>query len=594
MRYDLAFFLCCCKSFLGSGNDYNDGNENENENDNNGNNGNNANFYRLLGIEPDATQDEIKRAYKRQSLRMHPDKLAQRGKVATEDDQNRFTRMKDAYECLSDPHKRETYDAIGEKGMKWLDEPFSVDPQELAHNFTKSSVLDRSKIFAIFVGLAVALLSLPVLVCLHLDGAFGSSPSGGGEWIDPFPMKHRIVSLVRFLLLVCFELLLALKLDSLIDYRWAVVFVPLVVWEATTVAKKWRLSRLRVVTIDDLETAIGKPFGEFTADEKERIGRKYSVVPSIDGPEFRAAQALKTDAGLDLAKSGFRILFLAVLAIRLDKDLDWNWWLVFAPFWATIFVVCQSNYKAFSEVQNMAAEKDPDLFFAAVSGQDEDEETGPNASVNANTETTNNDNYTNTETANTNTVIGTETGTTTNYGSVGVDDSATTEATRATTYDTAGQQPRVSNLTDEEKEQLREQVMNSGSRFCTRCCSQGFFAILLCLVVAKLQGATFSTVWIISPLLFAAGIILCCLGCAIFGVSEVNEGDYANGPEFFPATVIEVTDDGLEPGSPLPMTDKDDELGPNDTVESAGLMATTTGGSIGSPNTNDMRILDLD
>ncbi|OEU18482.1 hypothetical protein FRACYDRAFT_165410, partial [Fragilariopsis cylindrus CCMP1102] len=71
-------------------------------------------FYQLLDIERDATPEEIKKAYKRQSLQMHPDKLAQRGEVVTEELQAKFTRMKEAYEILSDPHKRETYDAIGE------------------------------------------------------------------------------------------------------------------------------------------------------------------------------------------------------------------------------------------------------------------------------------------------------------------------------------------------------------------------------------------------------------------------------------------------------------------------------------------------
>eukprot|EP00566_Odontella_aurita_P034795 CAMPEP_0113592426 /NCGR_PEP_ID=MMETSP0015_2-20120614/37836_1 /TAXON_ID=2838 /ORGANISM="Odontella" /LENGTH=89 /DNA_ID=CAMNT_0000498953 /DNA_START=197 /DNA_END=466 /DNA_ORIENTATION=- /assembly_acc=CAM_ASM_000160 len=80
-RYDLAFFLCCFKSFLGP----TDGPDGET-------------FYSILGIDDDATPEEIKKAYKRRSLEMHPDKLAQRGKEVTPEDQARFTRMKEAYE----------------------------------------------------------------------------------------------------------------------------------------------------------------------------------------------------------------------------------------------------------------------------------------------------------------------------------------------------------------------------------------------------------------------------------------------------------------------------------------------------------------
>ena len=153
-RLDLAFFLCCCKACLVSSDQ-----QSQSES-----------FYDILQVERDATHDELKRAYKRQSLQMHPDKLAQKGKTVTEEDQARFTRMKEAYEVLSDPHKRETYDAIGEKGMKWIDEPLSMDPEEMAKNFASSSTIDRAKIFSIFVFVAMAILIQPILICLQLDG----------------------------------------------------------------------------------------------------------------------------------------------------------------------------------------------------------------------------------------------------------------------------------------------------------------------------------------------------------------------------------------------------------------------------------------
>lgn len=86
MRYDLAFLLCCCKSFLGNSSDSSDQAED---------------FYEVLCIDKDASSDEIKRAYKRQSLKNHPDKLAQRGQQVTDADQARFQRIKEAYEvCI--------------------------------------------------------------------------------------------------------------------------------------------------------------------------------------------------------------------------------------------------------------------------------------------------------------------------------------------------------------------------------------------------------------------------------------------------------------------------------------------------------------
>ncbi|KAL7563258.1 hypothetical protein ACA910_016625 [Epithemia clementina (nom. ined.)] len=510
MRYDLAFFLCCCKSFLGD--------DSSGDND----------FYGILGVERDASQEEIKRAYKKQSLLMHPDKLAQRGKTVTDEDQARFTRMKEAYEVLSDPHKRETYNAVGERGMKWIEEPFSIDPQELAHNFANSSVLDRSKIFSIFVVFAVSVLVLPILICLHVDGVFGPDASWFAtliplwlwdtfilfyhvrvilmgpisrpehipvdEWVDPLPMKKRFFSLARFLLIVGFEVLVALKLDHIAEVMWSIVFIPLYIWEATTLFKKWPLARMRIVTVEDLEQALGKPFTQFTQAEKDLIGKRYNVVPNLSSPEFEAAQKLKIRARHDIIKSIFRIVFVVVLLVQLDANLEWNWWLIFSPFWVITVLICFANYQAFAEVQENALKKDPNLFRP----KKPDVETGE--------------------------------GTATSYGAVGANGQATPEDAGA------------SNLTDDEREELKAQVMAGSSRLCSKCCSQGFLLFVVFLFVAKLQGARFSSLWIISPFLFIAGIMLCCLGCAIFGIQEVP----TDGVEF------DTADFGYTAGDPKP------------------------------------------
>lgn len=65
-------------------------------------------LYDELGIKPDATQDEIKKAYRKQALKWHPDKNKNSPEAA-----EKFKECSQAYEILSDPEKRNTYDAYG-------------------------------------------------------------------------------------------------------------------------------------------------------------------------------------------------------------------------------------------------------------------------------------------------------------------------------------------------------------------------------------------------------------------------------------------------------------------------------------------------
>ncbi|HSH30980.1 MAG TPA: DnaJ C-terminal domain-containing protein [Thiohalobacter sp.] len=64
-------------------------------------------YYKILGLERDASQDEIKRAYRKLARRYHPD-------VSTEADaETRFKEVGEAYEVLKDPEKRAAYDQLG-------------------------------------------------------------------------------------------------------------------------------------------------------------------------------------------------------------------------------------------------------------------------------------------------------------------------------------------------------------------------------------------------------------------------------------------------------------------------------------------------
>ena len=69
-------------------------------------------YYRTLGIAKTATEEEIKKAYKKMALRYHPDKNKAAGA------EEKFKEIAEAYEVLSDKSKREIYDKYGEEGLK--------------------------------------------------------------------------------------------------------------------------------------------------------------------------------------------------------------------------------------------------------------------------------------------------------------------------------------------------------------------------------------------------------------------------------------------------------------------------------------------
>ena len=64
-------------------------------------------YYKILGIDKKASNDEIKRAYRKLALEYHPD----RG--GGEEAEKKFKEINEAYQVLSDPQKRSQYDQFG-------------------------------------------------------------------------------------------------------------------------------------------------------------------------------------------------------------------------------------------------------------------------------------------------------------------------------------------------------------------------------------------------------------------------------------------------------------------------------------------------
>src|SRR3974390_509434 len=72
-------------------------------------------YYEVLGVNRDASEEEIKKAYRKLAMKHHPDRNPD-----SKDAEEKFKEAKEAYEILSDGQKRAAYDQYGHAG---------VDPQ---------------------------------------------------------------------------------------------------------------------------------------------------------------------------------------------------------------------------------------------------------------------------------------------------------------------------------------------------------------------------------------------------------------------------------------------------------------------------------
>lgn len=284
------------------------------------------------------------------------------------------------------------------------------------------------------------------------------------DWVDPLPKTKRRFIAFRHILKTTFEILVALKLDEVIDCDWSIIFLPLWIFEALNIRKKLVVASLQIVTIEDLEVLLGKPFSEFTLEEREAVsGQNVAIVPSMESPQALIALKMKAMAQHDLLKIFFRDLFLVLLILQLDDEIDWSYWAVFTPFWVMSCCICCGAYMQLSIAQGAAAA------------------------------------------AGVNTDLGNADGAT-NYGAF--DDVE------------AGRQQGI-NLTEAEKEELRERVRSSASNCCNTCCNQTFVLLIVCLLVGKANGAGYAAIWIISPILFIVSLSFnfdllkwCCISCS--------------------------------------------------------------------------------
>jgi len=93
-------------------------------------------YYEVLGVERQATEDEIKKAYRRKALELHPDRNYGNVEVATA----KFAEVSSAYEVLSDSQERAWYDSHRDSILRG--DSGSAEEDQFEHNVRLTSAGD--------------------------------------------------------------------------------------------------------------------------------------------------------------------------------------------------------------------------------------------------------------------------------------------------------------------------------------------------------------------------------------------------------------------------------------------------------------------
>lgn len=288
-------------------------------------------YYEILDVPENATTEEIRKAYKKKNLQLHPDKLQQQNssherktEAAAE-----LLLVQEAHGVLSDSKERQRYHRLAQKSPtrhRYLYGGGMAHPTQMYENLAQASCLAKSRIlFLLVLGLGLVLLQ-PILILCKVNHILEPEGEGGAlqdtdwmvilipTWIiailwvgllsvlvcvisrtTPEGVTREIRSAKKLALLQLVEhvcwftglVLTALRWDRSLTSDYAVIFIPfyiaLVVRCASALSTVAQLNdRMdRMVTPLYLNHNIlegGRPYQDLTEEEKRDLESEYVLV----------------------------------------------------------------------------------------------------------------------------------------------------------------------------------------------------------------------------------------------------------------------------------------------------------------------------
>ena len=98
----------------------------------------NKNLYGILGVNKNATDDEIKKAYHKMSIKWHPDRHMKENEEKQKEAEEKFKEIGEAYEVLSDKKKRQHYDMFGTTDGSYSDGGGNMNAEDIMNEFMRN------------------------------------------------------------------------------------------------------------------------------------------------------------------------------------------------------------------------------------------------------------------------------------------------------------------------------------------------------------------------------------------------------------------------------------------------------------------------
>jgi curved DNA-binding protein CbpA len=349
-------------------------------------------FYEILQVERNASNDDIRRAYKKLSLKLHPDKVAQRGESKREEAAAEYEKVQEAYAVLVNEDKRQKYDSLGSPTRyRFVAQGTISSPAALYENLAGASFADKTRLMAFMTTIILVILTQPILIAAKINQSLEEQGAlQDASWtviMIPYWIIGGLIMLLSLMIIpfvpagerlpICLSLLeqflwylgvifLCNRWDGTWTSAYRQIFTPiylamLVRWtQSMLILRTVRRDVSRMVTVEFLEREVlkGKSLEELNEAELEDIRKQFLVITvapdfvpvteegveleeakleeqKVEGsPEFEAATEIYNSTFVDLVKSMvFSSIFLILLTRKLDDQITASWWAVFVPVW---------------------------------------------------------------------------------------------------------------------------------------------------------------------------------------------------------------------------------------------------------------------